>query len=343
MKRTRSFASDNNAPVHPAVFTAMEEVNRGHVTGYGDDPYTARAAEKLAGLFGGDASVYFSFTGTAANVLALSTSMHSWESVICAETSHIHEDECGAPEKFTGGKVIPVKPLHGKLTPEGIREHLYGFGFEHHSQPRVISITQASEMGTVYTPEEIRNITGLARQYGMVVHMDGARIANAAASLGCSFREMVTETGVDILSFGGTKNGMMYGEAVVILNRKLDRGFRYIRKQAMQLASKMRYIAAQFDAYLTGGLWLKNAQHANRMAQLLAGELKSIPKINIVEPVQANAIFARIPEEIIKPLQEEFFFYVMGGNDPLVRWMTSWDTTEEDIHEFSALIKKMLS
>jgi len=342
MRRSRGFASDNNAPVHPDIFRAMEEANKGHVIGYGEDPYTARATEKLSLLFGGKARVYFAFTGTATNVLGLSTAIHSWESVICAETSHIYEDECGAPEKFTGGKLIPVESIHGKLTTERISEYLYGFGFEHHSQPRVISITQPTEMGTVYTLEEIREITGLAHKYGLVVHMDGARIANAAVSLNCTFSEMVTDTGVDILSFGGTKNGMMYGEAVVILNPALDKGFKYIRKQGMQLASKMRYIAAQFEAYLNDDLWLKNARHANNMAQFLAKKTSSIKGVTIVEPVQANGIFARIPDKIIKPLKEEFFFYVLEGKNPLVRWMTSWDTTKEDILEFSALIKKML-
>ncbi|MCD6202675.1 MAG: low specificity L-threonine aldolase [Bacteroidales bacterium] len=343
MKRTRGFASDNNAPVHPDIFRAMEKVNKGHVIGYGDDPYTARATEKLSALFGENVRVYFAFTGTATNVLGLSTALRSWESVICAETSHIYEDECGAPEKFTGGKLIPVEPVHGKLTPERISEQLYGFGFEHHSQPRIISITQATETGTVYTPDEIREITGLAHKNGLLVHMDGARIANAAAYLDCSFREMVTDTGVDILSFGGTKNGMMYGEAVVILNSDLDKDFKYIRKQSMQLASKMRYIAAQFEAYLEDDLWLRNARHANRMAQLLAKETSTIPGVTLVEEVQANGLFVKIPERIIKPLQEEFFFYVMEGRNPLVRWMTSWDTTEEDIHDFSSLIKEMLS
>ncbi len=344
MRRKRGFASDNNAPVHPAVFRAMESVNTGHAIGYGDDPFTAGATEKVSALFGTDARVYFVFTGTGANVLSLgAAASHSWESVLCAETSHIQEDECGAPEKFTGNKLIPVEPVHGKLTPEGIERHLYGFGFEHHSQPRVISITQATELGTVYTTEEIRAITSLAHEKGLVVHMDGARIANAAASLGVSFSEMVTDAGVDILSFGGTKNGMMFGEAVIILNPSLDQGFKYIRKQGMQLASKMRYIAAQFDAYLENDLWLTNARHANQMARMLEKEVQAIPGINIIEPVQANGIFAVIPEKMIRPLQEEFFFYVMDERRSLVRWMTSWDTTEEDVISFSSLIREMLT
>jgi len=339
MKRIRGFASDNNAPVHPDIFKAMEAVNTGHAIAYGDDPYTEKIIRKVGSLFGDHTEVFFVFIGTAANVLGLSAATHPWHSILCADTSHIQEDECGAPEKFTGCKLIPITAVHGKLSPESVRKHLYGFGFEHHSQPGVISITQATELGTVYTQDEIRAITTLAHEHDMVVHVDGARIANAAAFLDISFKEMITDTDVDILSFGGTKNGMMYGEAVVILNPALTEGFKYIRKQGMQLASKMRFMAAQFEAYLDNDLWLKNARHANRMAQMLADKTSLIPGISITQPVQANGVFAKVPGHIIPSLQKEFFFYIWDETTSVVRWMTSWDTTEKDVMDFADVIR----
>ncbi len=342
-KHNRGFASDNNAPVHPHILEAMLKVNHGHAVGYGDDPWTRQAVEKISSLFGGEAAVYFVLTGTGANVMALGSAMQPWHSVICAETAHIHEDECGAPERFTGSKVIPIDHVHGKITPEIIDKALTGFGFEHHSQPRVISISQTTERGTVYTPEEIRALAVLAHDHGMVLHVDGARIANAVVALGITLKEMITGTGVDILSLGGTKDGMMYGEAVVILNPELDKNFRYIRKQGMQLASKMRYIAAQFLAWLEDDLWLKNARHANRMATLLAQEASRIPAIKILHPVEANGIFATLPKEKIRILQQEYFFYLFDESIPAVRWMTSWDTTEEDVKGFVNMLRKHLT
>ncbi|NOY37239.1 MAG: low specificity L-threonine aldolase [Chlorobi bacterium] len=339
----RGFASDNNAPVHPEIMKAMLAVNEGHTIAYGDDPYTEVATEKIRLLFGKDVCVYLVFTGTAANVLNLAAATHPWQSVVCAETSHIHEDECGAPEKFTGCKLLPVQTDDGKLTPESIATQLYGFNFEHHSQPRIISITQSTELGTVYTPQEIKAITDLAHNKELVVHVDGARIANAAAFLDISFKEMISDTGIDLLSFGGTKNGMMYGEAVVFLNTSLSENFKYIRKQGMQLASKMRYIAVQFDAYLTDDLWLHNARHANRMAHLLAEKAARIDGIKITRKVEANGVFAKIPKEIIHALQKEFFFYVWDENASVVRWMASWDTTEEDVDRFVSAIQNLLS
>lgn len=338
----RGFASDNNSGTHPDILKAIHHVNQGHTIAYGDDPYTQAATEKIVELFGGDVEVFFVFTGTAANVLGLEASVRSYHSVICAESSHIQQDECGAPEKFTGAKLLPVETPDGKLTSELVTRHLYGFGFEHHSQPRIISITQASEMGTVYAPSEIRNLAELAHSNEMFLHMDGARIFNAAASLGMSFREMTTDSGVDVLSFGGTKNGMMYGEAVVFFRKELAENFRYIRKQGMQLASKMRFIAAQYDAMLSNDLWLKNASHANRMARILADEVSRIPHIKITQKVEINGVFAVIPPEVIPELQKEYFFYEWDEQSSEVRWMTSWDTTEEDVLGFVALLKKML-
>jgi threonine aldolase len=343
MINKRGFASDNNSGVHPDVLKAIEKVNAGHTIAYGDDIYTKEAAEKIRQLFGSNVDVFFVFIGTAANVLGLQAATSSFHSIICAESSHIQQDECGAPEKFTGAKLLPVETPDGKLTPELVSKHLYGFGFEHHSQPKVISITQASEMGTVYTPSEIKALAEQAHKHNMYLHVDGARIFNAAASLGISFKEMITDTGVDILSFGGTKNGMMYGEAVIFFKKELAENFKYIRKQGMQLASKMRFISAQFDAMLTNNLWLKNASHANQMAQLLAKEVSGIPKIKVTQKVQINGVFAIVPPAIIPELQKEYFFYEWDEETSEVRWMTSWDTTEEDIQGFVSLLKKKLS
>jgi threonine aldolase len=267
----------------------------------------------------------------------------SYNSIICAETSHIHVDECGAPEKFTGCKLLPVETKNGKLTIEGISKHMYGFGFEHHAQPKVISITQASEMGTVYSVEEIREIADYAHQKGLLLHMDGARISNAAVSLGMNFREFTGYVGVDILSFGGTKNGMMYGEAVVFFNKDLASDFKYRRKQGMQLASKMRFISAQFLAFLENDLWKKNAEHSNRMAKLLEQEVRKIPGIQITQKVEANGVFAILPKKLIPELQKEYFFYVWDENRGEVRWMTSFDTQEEDIMGFVELLRRSMA
>lgn len=338
----KGFASDNNSGVHPAILKAIENANRGHVVGYGDDPYTIRAIETFKSIFGPDTEIFFVFNGTGANVLGLSAATHSFQSIICAETAHIQEDECGAPEKFTGCKLIPVETPNGKLTPELIRPHLKGFNFEHHSQPRVISISQVSELGTIYTPEEIRALADLAHQHNMLLHMDGARIANAAVALDLNFREFTVDCGVDILSFGGTKNGMMMGEAVLFFRPELTKNVRYIRKQSMQLFSKMRFVGAQFIAYFENDLWKQNARHANQMARLLESEARKIPQVRITRPVEANGVFAQVPAHIIPRLQEEFFFYVWDEFTSEVRWMTSYDTTVEEIHHFTSLLRQLV-
>ncbi|MEN8117250.1 MAG: low specificity L-threonine aldolase [Bacteroidota bacterium] len=338
----KGFASDNNSGVHPKVFKAMQDANTGHVVGYGDDHFTQKAIGIFKENFGQDTEVFFVFNGTGANVLGLSTVTQSFHSVICAETAHIQEDECGAPEKFTGCKLLPVEPENGKITPELIKPHLKGFDFEHHSQPRVISISQVTEMGTVYQPDEIKSLANLAHENNMLLHMDGARIANAAISLNMSFREFTKDCGVDILSFGGTKNGMMMGEAVLFFNPELTGLTKYIRKQSMQLYSKMRFVGAQFVAYFENDLWKSTAAHANKMAKLLKNEVAKIKEINITQPVDANGIFAVVPRKIIEPLQERFFFYIWDETKPEVRWMTSFDTTEEEIFEFVGLIKELL-
>jgi threonine aldolase len=338
----KGFASDNNSGVHPAVFKAMMNANQDHEIGYGGDTYTARAINILKDNFGADTEVFFVFNGTGANVLGLSSVSRSFHSIICAETAHIAEDECGAPEKFTGCKLLPVKTVDGKLKPESVRHHLKGFDFEHHSQPRVISISQVTEMGTVYQPKEIRALADLAHNHNMLLHMDGARIANAAVALNMGFKAFTKDAGVDILSFGGTKNGMMMGEAVLFFNPEFTTETKYLRKQCMQLFSKMRFMGAQFLAYFEDDLWKETASHSNAMAQYLKNELSEIPEIQITQPVEANAVFAKIPQEIIEPLKEHFYFYIWDENNSEVRWMTTFDTTEIEIREFVLLIKTLL-
>jgi len=339
----RGFASDNNAGASPEVIRKLEEVNQGHVVGYGDDPYTAAAVELFRKHFGQDAIPYLVFTGTAANVLSIAAGGSPFNSVFCAETAHIQVDECGAPERFTGCKLIPVSTGNGKITPSMLTKHMTGFGFEHHSQPGILSISQTTEMGTLYQADEIRELAEFAHKYGMILHMDGARLSNAAAALGLSLKEITRDAGVDILSFGGTKNGLMAAESVVFFRKELSETFKYIRKQGMQLASKMRFVAAQFIAFFENDLWLENARHANTMAQKLYEAIKDIPEITITQKVEANGIFAIIPKNIISRLQEEFFFYVWNEDRGEVRWMTSFDTTDTDIENFVKVLKKLLA
>jgi threonine aldolase len=338
----RGFASDNNSGIHPEILNAISMANEGHAVGYGGDELTAMAINRFKQEFGEQTDVYFVFNGTGANVLSLSTLTRSFHSVICAETAHIQVDECGAPEKFTGSKLLPVTTIKGKITPEAIAKYLHGFDFEHHSQPGIISISQVTELGTVYSVEEIQAITSLAHQYGLFVHMDGARIANAAVALNLPLRTFTVDAGIDVLSFGGTKNGMMMGEAVLFFNPELSKHTKYIRKQSMQLYSKMRFVSAQFLAYFNGELWKKNATHANKMAKLLEKQVLEIPAIQLTQEVDANGVFAIVPREIIPQLQEKYFFYMWDEHRSEVRWMTSFDTEEEDIANFTALIKSLV-
>lgn len=341
MKRQRGFASDNNAGVHPEILTSMINANSGHEIAYGDDKYTEKALEQFRNLFGHEIDTYFVFTGTGSNVLGINNLGKSFNSVICPDTAHINVDECGAPGKFTGMQLLSVKTTDGKLTVDNIKQHMHGFGFEHHSQPGIISITQPTEVGTVYTVDEVKQIANYAHKNGMYLQMDGARISNAVASLNIPIKEFTKDAGVDVLSFGGTKNGMMYGEAVIFFNKNLSANFMYFRKQGMQLASKMRYIGAQFTAFIENDLWIKCAYHANKMAQLLYDKIEDIPNIKITQKVQANGVFAIIPKIIISKLQDEYFFYVWDEHTNEVRWMCSFDTTEEDVTEFAIILRKM--
>jgi threonine aldolase len=338
----KGFASDNNAGVHPQIMEALNEVNYDHFISYGDDIYTKKAEKLFKSIFGEEISVYFVYNGTAANTLGITAATDSYHSVICADTAHINVDECGAPERFSGCKLLPVPHAKGKLTIKSIEKHMHGFGFEHHSQPHVISLTQSTEMGTVYTLSEINEICDYAHKHGLLVHMDGARIANAAAAMEAKFEEMTTKAGIDVLSFGGTKNGLMFGEAIVFLNPSIAKGFKYIRKQGMQLNSKMRFMAAQYIAYFEDDLWFKNAFHANEMARLLAEKVSKIPRVEITQPVESNAVFAFIPHEVTDALKQKYFFYTWNQETNEVRWMTSFDTKKEEIDDFAETLKKLI-
>ncbi len=331
----KSFASDNYAGVLPEMMEALTKANTQHARSYGADEITARTVSKFREIFDADVDVYFVFNGTGANLLSISSATHSYNAVLCADTSHIYNDESSAPETFTGCRFFPLKANDdGKLDVATIQERLIRKGDVHYPQTAMLSITQATEYGTVYTPEEIRAIADVTRQNGLYLHMDGSRFFNAAASLGCELKDISGKAGVDILSLGGTKAGMMFGEAVVVFNKELSKHIAYKHKQIIQLASKTRFIAAQFEAMLENDLWRKTATHANNMATMLRSALEQNSKINITRPTQANAIFAEIPREWYEPLQEHYPFYVWKDSTHEVRLMCAWDTKEEEINNF---------
>lgn len=338
----RGFGSDNHSGISPEILQAIADANIEHALAYGDDEWCEHTEQLFREHFGQQAKVYFVFNGTGANVLNIDLMCRSHEAVICAETAHINVDECGAPQRVVGCRLLTVDTPDGKLTSELVRTRLHGFGFEHHSQPQAISITQSTELGTLYTLDEIRALANLAHSYNMYLHMDGARLANAAVALGCSFKEMTTDCGVDCLSFGGTKNGMLMGESVVVLNPELDEDAKYRRKQMTQLSSKMRFVAAQFEVYLNTGLWQRNAAHSNQMAQLLYKEVSQIEGVRVMYPVQVNSVFAQLPTEVWHALQKEYFFYDWDEANDVVRWMCSFDTTEQDIKDFAAALRRLM-
>ncbi|MFP4376846.1 MAG: threonine aldolase family protein [Spirochaetales bacterium] len=338
----RFFASDNSSPVHPAVMDALASANEGHAVSYGSDVWTERATRSLRRVFGRKAEVFFVYNGTGANVLGMQSALQGHHAIVCTDVSHINTDECGAPERYTGAKLLAKPSIDGRLQPESIIETLSALSVEHHSQPRIVSLTQATELGTVYNPVTIKEISSICRKHGLYLHMDGARIANAAVTLDSSLADLTVRSGVDILSLGGTKNGMMFGEAVVVFSRELAKEMKYIRKQGMQLASKMRYISAQVDALFGTELWRDLAQHANGMARLLAERIGTLSDATIVYPVEANAVFVRLPNALIERAQKVKYFYVWesGPEKSVVRLMCSFDTTEEDI---STLIETLSS
>lgn len=336
----RGFASDNYAGVHPEVLEKLADVNAGHQIAYGDDEVTAELSEVMKKHFGKTAQVFPVFNGTGANVVSLQAMCRPWEAVVCAAGAHINVDEGGAPEKVAGLKLHTIPTPDGKLTPELIETQAWGFGNEHRAQPKVVSITQSTELGTIYTPEEIRAIADQAHKKGMLLHLDGARISNAAAALGVPMRAFTAEVGVDIVSLGGTKNGVMAAEAVLVLNPEFSDVIKYVRKSAMQLGSKMRFISAQLLALYENDLWLRSATHANSMATKLYEGVKDLVR---VEKPQANALFPYLDPKVTEDLQKEFKFYVWDHLTGQVRWMCSWDTTEQDVDAFVALVRAKVS
>ena len=390
----RGFGSDNHSGFSPEVLEALQRANSEHALAYGDDEVTARLERLIQDTFGSQARIYLVFNGTGANVLCIDAMCRSHEAVVCAETAHINVDECGAPQRVVGCRLLTVDTPDGKLTPELVKTRLHGFGFEHHSQPKAVSISQATELGTLYSLDEIRALADLAHSHGMYLHMDGARLANAAVALGCSFKAMTTDCGVDALSFGGTKNGLLMGESCVLLNPCLwerDHSgansqtveMKYRRKQMTQLASKMRFMAAQMEAYLVGSeecvvdsgecvvgsgecvvgseecvvdstreqvlptthyplstLWYRNAEHSNRMAQLLRAEVEKVEGVKVMYPVQVNSVFAQLPRAVWHRLQQRYFFYDWDEDADVVRWMCSFDTTEQDVLDFVAALRE---
>lgn len=338
----KSFASDNYAGVDPEIMQSIIEANSDDSPAYGNDRYTACAIEKFKEQFGNDIDVYFVFTGTAANVLGLQALLKSHQAIICLETAHINTDECGAIEKFIGCKLLPVPTIDGKITLDAIKPYLSFINDQHKVQPRLISITQPTELGTLYTIEEIKTIVTFAHENNMLVHIDGARLSNASAALNVPLRALTTDLGVDLITFGGTKNGMIMGEAIIFTNKELSNDFKYIRKQGMQLGSKMRFISAQFVKMLSNNHWLNNAQHANEMAQLLAQEISKNPYITFAYPVQANGVFVKINPEYIPLLQQKYSFYVWDEVNNIVRWMTSFNTTPQDVYQFMNVINEIV-
>lgn len=339
----RGFASDNCSGVHPEVLAAIAAANAGHQYSYGADTYSERLQSILRLHFGAQAVGYPVFNGTGANVIALQSMTTRWSAVVCSSVAHINVDEGGAPENVGGLKLLAIPAPDGKLTPELVDEHGPAFDNVHHAPAQVLSLTQSTELGTVYSPDEIAALCEQAHAMGMTVHVDGARLANAAATLDCSLRAITTDVGVDVVSLGGTKNGLLLGELVVVLNPDAAREVERARKASMQLASKMRFVSAQFDALLGSDLWLRNARHANAMSRRLASAIAGLSGLTIQHDVEANAVFAILPDEVVERLQKRVDFPAWNVSGGAVRWMTSFDTTESDVDQFVSAIREELA
>ncbi len=337
----RSFASDNNAPVAPEIMQAIIDANAGDAIGYGEDAWTQRAIERFKEQFGEQTQVFLTFNGTGANVAALSSVLRPWEAVVAAASAHLQTDECGALERFSGSKVIPIPTKDGKLRPADLEAHLHAGQDVHFPQVRAVSISQATEFGDVYEIEELRELCNFAHERGLIVHVDGARIANAAVALGATLRDATVEAGVDVLSFGGTKNGLMLGEAMCFFKPKVDAGAApFVQKQSMQLGSKMRYLGAQLDALLTDERWSRYAAHANSMATRLYDRVRAIPGIRVTRPVRCNSVFVTLDRSAMERIRRQYFFYLFDEALPEVRWMTHWATTAQDVDEFADCVER---
>ena len=336
----RSFGSDNNSGVHPQIMEALSRANVDHALAYGDDEWTARATQLFKQVFGESAEVYFVFNGTGANTIAMRASCQPFHAIFAAQTAHIAVDECNAPGCLSGAAVKEIPTPDGKLTPALLKPHLHGFGFEHHSQPRVVYISECTELGTVYTPSEIRALADFVHAYKMYLHLDGARLANAAVALGVTVKELTADCGVDILSFGGTKNGCMMAESVVTFRPELAENLKYLRKQTTQLFSKMRFVAAQFIAYFEDDLLYKNAAHANEMARLLRRKIEEIGPFEFTQKTQANTLLLKMDPKMTKEMLKKHFFYVWDENTHEIRLVTSWDTTEKDVLDFTENLRR---
>ncbi len=337
----KGFGSDNHAGIHPRLMESMLEANRDHAPSYGSDSWTEQAIKEFSKVFGKQIPVFFVYNGTAANALALRALVKPWQSILCSELSHLTMDECGAPEFLTGAKLRPLPCKNGKLSLSVLQESLIRGGDQHYSQPKAVSLTQPTELGTCYSDQEIKEIADWAHANGLLVHIDGARIANAVVHLKSDFKALFTDTGVDVISFGGTKNGLLMGEAIVFLKPELAEDFVFSRKQIGQLPSKTRFISAPFTTYLQSGLWKEIATHTLELAQYLAEKVRDIPGVEITETVQSNAVFARIPQKWVKPLREKYFFYVWNEKTFECRWMISFDTTKKEIDDFAQALKDL--
>jgi threonine aldolase len=339
----RSFGSDNHSGIHPAVLEAIHNANNDHACAYGDDIYSEKLQKKVEEIFGTSASIFPTFNGTGANICALRACTLPFHAILCPDTAHIFVDECGAPEFLTGAALKAISTIDGKITVKMLEPFLNAFGFEHHSQPKVLYISQATELGTIYHPEEIKKIAQFLHHHNMYLHIDGARLANAAATLQCTLKEITVDCGADILSFGGTKNGLLMGESIITFSPELAENMKYIRKQSTQLFSKMRFSSAQFLAYFHNDLWRTNALHANKMTQLLRKRMEEITHFEFTQPTEANIILVRFPPKLITEMLKHHFFYVWNEKTHEIRLVTSWDTTEKDIEEFVSTLSKFKS